>query len=580
MTYRSRNVSKRKKKGIPALGVALVVLLVAAGGVGFYVLSSLDANAGTSPLTSPIASAIAQVKGTFYDGVFVDDIPLGGMTMAQARAKVEEQQNALAATISLELTHAKGNLMIGNTDVSYSFDTDAVLEQAFQLGRTGTKDEQNAAIEQMKTSPVKLTTKLTVDAFAVEQKVRDYAATLTVPGVNASFLGYDHEKPKGERLQFKPDTPGIQVNPDTLWAAVQDAFASKAFGQLAVVEEPLDAEVTVEMLQADLQLVEPLPFTGFNDKENARINKANEGHTYTSRIRNDSKQRRKNIELANNAINGTLLMPGEVLSVNEKTGERTRAKGYQEAPVDQNGIEDVGLGGGVCQVSSALYNAAIAAGPHRTEIVDRDRHSLVSGYMPKGTDATVNYPNKDFKFKNITDKPMLILMYYEKGFDGAYYEHADIYCVPDPEGAKYKLYSDVVKTIPAKNSEPRKVASNAVKPGQTKLIPGHKGYVTDVYLLKVAKDGTETKTKLYTDTYPAGGPVLAYYVKDPKPTDTPSETPTPTLTPSPSPTKTPKASTPPAEESTPPAEESTPPAEESTPPVEEPPPTSEEPALG
>ena len=528
MTYRSR-AKQSRKKGIPMMAVALVVLLLVAGSIGFYALANVGIPAlGSTGSAEPTASnAVSTDKGTFYSGVFVDGIALGGLTMDQARAKVEEQQKPLIDTIKLNLTHAKGSLSIANIDVSYSFDTDTVLQEAFEQGRTGTDEEKKAAIDQLPANPVKLTTTMSVDPAAVEQRVRDFAATLTTPGVDAAFKGIDEAT---RQLQFTEDTPGSQVNPDTLWEQVKAAFAANSFGELAVQEEPLDADITVAELQADLQLVTGPGITGYGDAQNKVLNTANEGHTFTSHIKNSAKGRLKNIELGNTAINGTLLMPGEILSVNKKTGERTAAKGYQKAPVDVNGIEDVGLGGGMCQVSSTLYNAAIAAGPNRIEIVEREHHSVPSAYMAKGTDATVDYPGKDLQFKNITDKPMLIVIYYEKASNGKYFEHADIYCVPEPEGAMYHLEGKVVSTLSAKTGDKVKtLPNNGVEPGQTKLIAARKGYVVERYLVKTAKDGTVTRTKLSdTDTYPATGPVLAYYPKDPKPTPTPSELPTTT----------------------------------------------------
>jgi vancomycin resistance protein YoaR len=554
MTYRSRSPQTRKK-GIPLLAVALVVLLLIAGGVGYWALTSLDGNsaptgADTSIQPGATASAVPTDKGTFYNGVFVDGIALGGLTMDQARSQIEEQQKALVDTIQLEVTHAKGSLKITNLDVSYSFDTDAVLQKAFEQGRTGTAEEQQTAINNLPANPVKLTTTLTVDPSLVEQKVRDFAATLATPGTDASFKGIDMAQPAGQQLQFNPETPGTQVNPDTLWEQVKTAFAANQFGTLAAQDETLAPAVTVASLQADLQLVTAPDITGFTDAINKRITTNNAGHTYTTWIKNSAAGRLKNIELGNKAISGTLLMPGDLLSVNNKTGERTAAKGYQKAPVDQNGIEDVGLGGGMCQVSGTLYNAAIAAGPARIEIVEREHHSLPSAYMAKGTDATVDYPGKDFQFKNISGKPMLVVMFYAKGADGKYYEHADIYCVPEPEGAMYKLEGVVTSTIPGDDAAaPKKVPNNALQPGQTKLIPAHKGYNVDAFLVKIAKDGTTTKTKLYSDKYPASGPVLAYYAKDPKPTDTPSTTPSAEVTPAaptPTPSVEPPASTEPA----------------------------------
>ena len=85
---------------------------------------------------------------------------------------------------------------------------------------------------------------------------------------------------------------------------------------------------------------------------------------------------------------------------------------------------------------------------------------LPSAYLKLGTDATVDYPDKDMQFKNVSGKPMLIIMYYMQDTDGKYYEHADIYGTPDPEGATYKLEGVVVHALIGDENAPVKIVPN------------------------------------------------------------------------------------------------------------------------
>lgn len=518
-SYRSRNGgsggARRKAKGPSVVVILGVLVLLGAVGAGVVALLNPGGGGGKTdpePTATHTGNAVLDSE-TFYEGVFVDEIALAGLTAGQAQQQIEAKQQEFAANNAVTITKdGQTALVINVAEVACTWDTDAVLESAWKQGREGTDEERLAAIEQLKATPAKLVTTATIDPAAVEQKVRDLTLPYAKAAVDATFVKYDMEKPEGERLVFTADVPGEQVDADALWAAVKAAFETKAFGIVEMQVVPLPAAVTLASLQGEMQLI----------------------GEFESNIKNYTKQRRKNIELASATINGKILMPGETFSFNDSTGERTAAKGYQKAPVDQNGIEDVGLAGGVCQVSSAIYNAAIACGPDRIEIVERNHHSLVSGYMAKGTDATVDFPNKDLKFKNISDKPILIIAYYDydskrSGYD--YRMHAKFYGVPDPTGATYVLEGEVVKTLPGDTTRTRKVPSSAVQPGETKLIPAHKGYVVDVYLVKIAKDGTKTKVKkLYRDTYPADCNVLAYYKEDAVPTDTPSASPTPDAT--------------------------------------------------
>ena len=112
-----------------------------------------------------------------------------------------------------------------------------------------------------------------------------------------------------------------------------------------------------------------------------------------------------NVALVANLIDGTLIAPGKTFSFNATTGERTPEKGFLEAPVIINGELQTGLGGGVCQVSTTVFNAAYEAG---LPIDERVNHALYISHYPLGRDATVNYPDQDLKFTNDTGKWLLL----------------------------------------------------------------------------------------------------------------------------------------------------------------------------
>ena len=106
-----------------------------------------------------------------------------------------------------------------------------------------------------------------------------------------------------------------------------------------------------------------------------------------------------NVQLVAHLVDGKLIAPGATFSFNEATGERTADKGFLEAPVIINGELTTGLGGGVCQVSTTVFNAAYEAG---LKITERTNHALYISHYPQGRDATVNYPDVDLKFVNDT----------------------------------------------------------------------------------------------------------------------------------------------------------------------------------
>lgn len=110
-----------------------------------------------------------------------------------------------------------------------------------------------------------------------------------------------------------------------------------------------------------------------------------------------SYQRYSNIVLASTCLNNTVVWPGNEFSFNETVGPRTAERGFMPAPVILMGSRDMDYGGGVCQVSSTLYNSVLASG---LKIIERHQHSLPVHYIPPGRDAAVAYDNLDFRFRN------------------------------------------------------------------------------------------------------------------------------------------------------------------------------------
>ena len=133
---------------------------------------------------------------------------------------------------------------------------------------------------------------------------------------------------------------------------------------------------------------------------------------FTTRYDASNYNRTTNLRLACQKINGTILMPGDTFSYNKTLGERTIAAGYKEAKIYAAGEVVDGLGGGICQISSTLYNAVVMA---NLQIVERSNHQFVTSYLPAGRDATVVYGAIDFKFKNTRKYPVRLTANVQNG---------------------------------------------------------------------------------------------------------------------------------------------------------------------
>ena len=230
-----------------------------------------------------------------------------------------------------------------------------------------------------------------------------------------------------------------------------------------------------------------------------------------------------NIKLGTEKFNHLIIKSGESVSFNKVTGKRTEANGYQQALELAYGEYVMGWGGGICQVSSTLYNAVVNAG---LEVRSRTQHSRPSSYVEKGLDATVQDDRLDFVFRNNTNADIFIeTEYYKKG---SYYRcKFTIYGRPDPNGYSYKLVSEVVETIekPETVYRPDKEMKYVVYDDEEYVYSkGEDGYIVDVYLVTMDANGLEvSREKKYTDTYKAVAPVTYVGV-------TPRETPVPQFT--------------------------------------------------
>lgn len=184
------------------------------------------------------------------------------------------------------------------------------------------------------------------------------------------------------KVRIKEHEMGYRVNDSKLAEAVETALKNENFDTVKVKVDVIAPEMTTSALGNFEQVLA----------------------SYQTNL-GSNKNRHRNIELGAEKINGVRLETAEVFSFNEVVGKVSVEDGYQPAPVIQNGKLVQGVGGGICQVSSTLYQAALNSG---MEIVERRNHSLPVGYVPLGLDATIAYGIQDFRFENPYPFPVLI----------------------------------------------------------------------------------------------------------------------------------------------------------------------------
>jgi len=233
--------------------------------------------------------------------------------------------------------------------------------------------------------------------------------------------------------------------------------------------------------------------------------------------------RTRNLELSAGKINGTILAPGEVFSYNRVVGERTIAAGFKNAAIFENGKVVDGLGGGICQISSTLYNSVLLA---NLEIVHRTNHGFLTSYLKAGLDATVVYGAIDFQFKNNRNYPIKIVTSVNGGV-----ARIDIYGVKEPSDYRVEIQSYVLSTTPFTTKYVDDPTLDAGK--EVVDQAGTNGCKSITYKLLYKNGELISKTTISTDTYSAMQKIVRRGTKQTASVVAPVTTPIPTVVPTP-----------------------------------------------
>lgn len=215
--------------------------------------------------------------------------------------------------------------------------------------------------------------------------------------------------------------------------------------------------------------------------------------TFTTRFDESDRDRSTNLRIACQRINGKVLMPGETFSYNQTLGARTAAAGFKNGKVYEGGEVVDGIGGGICQISSTLYNAVIMA---NLQTVERRNHQFVTSYVGPGRDATVVYGAIDFKFKNTRKYPVRLKASAVNGI-----ATVTIYGIKEENEYTFKFETRTVDTIPLTTT----YEEDATLPVGTEKVKrkGSNGIKTETYVTKTLNGKVVTRDLLSRDTYSA-----------------------------------------------------------------------------
>ena len=475
---------------------------------------------------------------TFVSGISILGIDVSGLSKDDAKQKVtDDVSNRLSTDVIFR--HNDETYTLLPSSVGGSFDIDKVIDDAYSVGRNGNIFQNNFAILNAMINSKNFIPDFSFnsDSFdnSISQMNSNFADGIVEPsydisgnnliiksGKNGNIV--DSDKIKSlfvDKLIFVPyNTDSIEVPVFSKEANKIDIDAIHS----EIYKEAQDASYTTNPY-AVYPSSNGLDFNISIDEAKALITGDKDSYTiplktlypnvktsdigieafpnllssYSTSFASSSSNRATNVSLATNKINGKVLMPGEVFSFNGTVGKRTPQAGFKVAGVYMNGQVATDYGGGICQVSSTLYNAVLRA---NLEIVDRSNHMFEVGYVPIGTDATVSWGAPDFKFKNSRSYPIKIVT-----------SSSNRKCVVKFYGLKESEEYDIEIVSYRTGSVPYRTTyttDSSLAAGQQKVIQrGSNGAKSVAYRIRKKNGQVISKELLSKDTYDPHNQIIA-----------------------------------------------------------------------
>ncbi len=458
--------TKRKSHAGAAIIIAVVVVLCAVGGVfGKQLYEQYQHQQEVS----------AAIDGnTFYPGIVVQGVELGGKTMEQAQAAVKKIEPTLRDKFDITVKYKDQSWKLTEDDLTFNFDTDSVLKEAYSYARQGDREERYKQVTALRTTPKTYQISNTINYDGIDAKLKEMVKGIPYAAVDATVASFNTAT---ATFQYADGKNGLAVDENKLYSSVEAILNGDKTGTVEVPTVVVPFNKSIAEVKSHLQKLGTYSTTSTNN--------ANGTH---------------NMARALAAVNGTCVPAGGTFSFNKTTGDCNQANGYLEAGAILNGKLIKAYGGGICQASTTTYGAALRS---NMVIVQRSNHSIQSTYCPIGQDAAVSYPELDFKFKNPTEYPVYIVT-STKGRVLT----VTFYGYQSPDYDRIEVTSQKTATIPAPTTA-KYTVDNTLTKGTIKLDSKARAGSRATAQRVFYKNGVVVKTENLSSSYYRASP--AYY---------------------------------------------------------------------
>ena len=388
------------------------------------------------------------------EGTVINGYNLSGMSKEEASVILTDKFNEKADDFKLTITSEDESWSFEKEDFQVNTDIHTILE-ASELKQNYFDNQENRTtlLSQFEKSGGSVNVAFNYMFVGLDEKIEDIISQVEEEPIDSEIIFDVNNK---ELFNITESVNGKRVDKTALYQDINNQFLSSN-------------NVSVE-----LKFIEEIPTVTKEYNENLTQKIA----TFTTNVADSTGGRKHNVKLALSKFNGFILEPNKEVSFNKTTGEHTLENGYKTATIIYNGEFTDGIGGGICQASTTLYNALLLSG---VEINEVHKHTLPVFYVPFALDAMVSEHTSDLRFTNTTEYPMYIHTYYDENS-----VTVDVYSYQSPY--KYKTRSETIETIEA---------------GGDKIVPDTEGKYTSKVLFKgeyfrlsYPKNGYEAKSYL------------------------------------------------------------------------------------
>lgn len=414
-----------------------------------------------------------QAAGTFNTiekGVFIGDIDVSGMTTLEAEEEVNSYMDSLKEK---EITWNALNdnmVTVKVGDLGIKWTNKDVIDQAGELGKAGNIVQRYKALKDLEHQNEIFPLEISYDEAMIRSIINERCLQYNVEAVDGTLTREDGQ------FKFVAGQTGVEIDVDASVKAIQDYMANEWDKEDATID--LIAETT-QPRGTEEELSKVKDVLG----------------TFTTSFSTSGANRSGNVRNGCSKINGTLLYPGDTFSTYEAVSPFTEANGYYQAGSYMNGLVIDSLGGGICQVSTTLYNAVLKA---ELEVTERYNHSMIVTYVDPSADAAISGTAKDFKFVNNLSYPI----YIEGTTTDDKKITFTIYGCEERAQNREVTYESVVisKTVP----EGERIVADASQPaGVVSVQSAHIGYVAELWKIVKVDGVEESRVQVNSSRYTA-----------------------------------------------------------------------------